>query len=165
MPSESSFRTASCSTVRRDPAKLTRSIRSSRRCDDRRQTGSRTDRKSLHPQTTFWRCGRLSSRRNEAPHAPDFGRDRCRRARTGPISQNHKVEELTEILRMIEVPRRRTASGSWRRPTGGKLSIPPCWERKIPSLSDVDYPTKGEVELALQGMLKDRPHDQWICPQ
>ena len=71
----------------------------------------------------------------------------------------HKVEELTEILRMIESAAKNgiVVLAATNRPD----VLDPALLRKgrFDHSVHVDYPTKEEVELALQGMLKDRPHD------
>lgn len=76
----------------------------------------------------------------------------------GPMSHDHKVEELTEILRMIE-----SASKNGvlvLATTNRREALDPAILRKgrFDHAVHVDYPTKEEVELALRGMLKDRPH-------
>jgi hypothetical protein len=77
----------------------------------------------------------------------------------GPMSQDHKVEELTEILRMIEAAARNGVLVLAT--TNRKEALDPAVLRtgRFDHSVLVDYPTKEEVELALQGMLKDRPHD------
>jgi SpoVK/Ycf46/Vps4 family AAA+-type ATPase len=77
----------------------------------------------------------------------------------GPFSQDHKVEELTEILRMIESAAKNGVLVLAT--TNRKEALDPAVLRKgrFDHSVLVDYPTKEEVELALQGMLKDRPHD------
>jgi cell division protease FtsH len=77
----------------------------------------------------------------------------------GPMSQDHKVEELTEILRMIESAAKNGILVLAT--TNRKEALDPAVMRKgrFDHSVLVDYPTKEEVELALQGMLKDRPHD------
>lgn len=77
----------------------------------------------------------------------------------GPMSHDHKVEELTEILRMIE-----SASKNGvlvLATTNRREALDPAILRKgrFDHSVHVDYPTQEEVELALRGMLKDRPHD------
>jgi hypothetical protein len=77
----------------------------------------------------------------------------------GPMSHDHKVEELTEILRMIE-----SASKNGvlvLATTNRREALDPAILRKgrFDHSLLVDYPTQEEVELALRGMLKDRPHD------
>ncbi|MET4524059.1 AAA family ATPase [Bradyrhizobium sp. JR18.2] len=76
----------------------------------------------------------------------------------GPMSQDHKVEELTEILRMIESAAKNGVLVLAT--TNRKEALDPAVLRKgrFDHSVLVDYPTKEEVELALQGMLKDRPH-------
>lgn len=80
-------------------------------------------------------------------------------AARGPMSQDHKVEELTEILRMIES----SAKNNFLvlATTNRKEALDPAVLRtgRFDHSVFVNYPTKEEVELALQGMLKDRPHD------
>jgi ATP-dependent Zn protease len=76
----------------------------------------------------------------------------------GPLSHDHKVEELTEILRMIESAAK---SGVLvLATTNRREALDPAILRKgrFDHSVHVDYPTKQEVELALRGMLKDRPH-------
>ena len=77
----------------------------------------------------------------------------------GPMSHDHKVEELTEILRMIESAAKNgilvLATTNRREALDPALLRKGRFDHSVP----VDYPTKEEVELALQGMLKDRPHD------
>ncbi|WLC16662.1 ATP-binding protein [Bradyrhizobium diazoefficiens] len=77
----------------------------------------------------------------------------------GPMSQDHKVEELTEILRMIEAAAKNGVLVLAT--TNRKEALDPAVLRtgRFDHSVLVDYPTKEEVELALQGMLKDRPHD------
>jgi len=77
----------------------------------------------------------------------------------GPMSHDHKVEELTEILRMIESAAKNGILVLAT--TNRKEALDPALLRKgrFDHSLHVDYPTKEEVELALQGMLKDRPHD------
>ena len=77
----------------------------------------------------------------------------------GPMSHDHKVEELTEILRMIE-----SASKNGvlvLATTNRRDALDPAILRKgrFDHSVHVDYPTRAEVELALRGMLKDRPHN------
>jgi cell division protease FtsH len=75
------------------------------------------------------------------------------------MSQDHKVEELTEILRMIEPAAKNGVLVLAT--TNRKEALDPAVPRtgRFDHSVPVDYPTKEEVELALQGMLKDRPHD------
>jgi hypothetical protein len=77
----------------------------------------------------------------------------------GPMSHDHKVEELTEILRMIESAAKNGVLVLAT--TNRKEALDPAVLRtgRFDHSVLVDYPTKEEVELALQGMLKDRPHD------
>ena len=77
----------------------------------------------------------------------------------GPMSHDHKVEELTEILRMIESAAKNGILVLAT--TNRREALDPALLRKgrFDHSVHVDYPTKEEVELALQGMLKDRPHD------
>jgi cell division protease FtsH len=77
----------------------------------------------------------------------------------GPMSQDYKVEELTEILRMIESAAKNGILVLAT--TNRKEALDPAVLRKgrFDHSVLVDYPTKEEVELALHGMLKDRPHD------
>lgn len=77
----------------------------------------------------------------------------------GPMSQDHKVEELTEILRMIESAAKNGVLVLAT--TNRKEALDPAILRtgRFDHTVLVDYPTKKEVELALRGMLKDRPHD------
>jgi cell division protease FtsH len=77
----------------------------------------------------------------------------------GPMSQDHKVEELTEILRMIESAAKNGVLVLAT--TNRKEALDPAVLRtgRFDHSVLVDYPTKVEVELALQGMLKDRSHD------
>jgi cell division protease FtsH len=77
----------------------------------------------------------------------------------GPMSHDHKVEELTEILRMIESAAKNGVLVLAT--TNRKEALDPAVLRtgRFDHSVLVDYPTKVEVELALQGMLKDRPHD------
>lgn len=77
----------------------------------------------------------------------------------GPMSQDHKVEELTEILRMIEAAAKNGVLVLAT--TNRKEALDPAVLRtgRFDHSVLVDYPTKEEVELALQGMLKDRPHE------
>ncbi|MCK1715044.1 AAA family ATPase [Bradyrhizobium sp. 143] len=77
----------------------------------------------------------------------------------GPMSQDHKVEELTEILRMIESAAKNGVLVLAT--TNRKEALDPAVLRtgRFDHSVLVDYPTKEEVKLALQGMLKDRPHD------
>ncbi|MGX1007063.1 cell division protease FtsH [Bradyrhizobium japonicum] len=77
----------------------------------------------------------------------------------GPMSQDHKVEELTEILRMIESAAKNGVLVLAT--TNRKEALDPAVLRtgRFDHSVLVDYPTKEEVELALQGMLKERPHD------
>ncbi|QQO19091.1 AAA family ATPase [Bradyrhizobium diazoefficiens] len=77
----------------------------------------------------------------------------------GPMSQDHKVEELTEILRMIEAAAKNGVLVLAT--TNRKEVLDPAVLRtgRFDHSLLVDYPTKEEVELALKGMLKDRPHD------
>jgi cell division protease FtsH len=76
----------------------------------------------------------------------------------GPMSHDHKVEELTEILRMIESAAKNgvLVLGT----TNRREALDPAVLRKgrFDHSVHVDYPTKEEVDLALRGMLKDRPH-------
>jgi cell division protease FtsH len=76
----------------------------------------------------------------------------------GPMSQDHKVEELTEILRMIESAAKNGVLVLAT--TNRRDALDPAILRKgrFDHSVHVDYPTKEEVELALKGMLKDRPH-------
>jgi ATP-dependent Zn protease len=75
------------------------------------------------------------------------------------MSQDHKVEELTEILRMIESAAKNSVLVLAT--TNRKEALDPAVLRKgrFDHSVLVDYPTREEVELALRGMLKDRPHD------
>jgi cell division protease FtsH len=77
----------------------------------------------------------------------------------GPMSHDHKVEELTEILRMIESAAKNGVLVLAT--TNRKEALDPALLRKgrFDHSVLVDYPTREEVELALRGMLKDRPHD------
>jgi cell division protease FtsH len=77
----------------------------------------------------------------------------------GPMSHDHKVEELTEILRMIESAAKNGVLVLAT--TNRKEALDPAVLRtgRFDHSVLVDYPTKEEVELALQWMLKDRPHD------
>lgn len=77
----------------------------------------------------------------------------------GPLSHDHKVEELTEILRMIESAAKNGVLVLAT--TNRKEALDPALLRKgrFDHSVLVDYPTGEEVELALRGMLKDRPHD------
>lgn len=77
----------------------------------------------------------------------------------GPMSQDHKVEELTEILRMIEAAAKNGVLVLAT--TNRKEALDPAILRtgRFDHSVLVDYPTPEEVELALHGMLKDRPHD------
>jgi cell division protease FtsH len=77
----------------------------------------------------------------------------------GPMSQDHKVEELTEILRMIESAAKNGVLVLAT--TNRREALDPALLRKgrFDHSVHVDYPTKEEVELALRGMLKDRPND------
>jgi ATP-dependent Zn protease len=77
----------------------------------------------------------------------------------GPMSHDHKVEELTEILRMIESAAKNGILVLAT--TNRREALDPALLRKgrFDHSVHVDYPTKEEVELALQGMLRDRPHD------
>jgi cell division protease FtsH len=77
----------------------------------------------------------------------------------GPMSHDHKVEELTEILRMIESAAKNGVLVLAT--TNRKEALDPAVLRtgRFDHSVLVDYPTKMEVELALQGMLKKRPHD------
>ena len=77
----------------------------------------------------------------------------------GPMSHDHKVEEQTEILRMIESAAKNGILVLAT--TNRREALDPALLRKgrFDHSVHVDYPTKEEVELALQGMLKDRPHD------
>jgi chromosomal replication initiation ATPase DnaA len=77
----------------------------------------------------------------------------------GPMSHDHKVEELTEILRMIESAA--TNGILVLATTNRREALDPALLRKgrFDHSVLVDYPTAEEVELALRGMLKDRPHD------
>lgn len=76
----------------------------------------------------------------------------------GPMSQDHKVEELTEILRMIESAAKNGVLVLAT--TNRKEALDPALLRtgRFDHSVHVDYPTAEEVELALEGMLKDRPH-------
>lgn len=76
----------------------------------------------------------------------------------GPMSQDHKVEELTEILRMIEAAAKNGVLVLAT--TNRKEALDPAVLRtgRFDHSVLVDYPTEEEVELALAGMLKDRPH-------
>lgn len=75
------------------------------------------------------------------------------------MSQDYKVEELTEILRMVESAAKNGVLVLAT--TNRKEALDPAVLRKgrFDHSVLVDYPTKEEVELALQGMLRDRPHD------
>lgn len=77
----------------------------------------------------------------------------------GPTSQDHKVEELTEILRMIEAAAKNGVLVLAT--TNRKEALDPAVLRtgRFDHSVLVDYPTEEEVELALGAMLKDRPHD------
>ena len=77
----------------------------------------------------------------------------------GPMSQDHKVEELTEILRMIEAAAKNGVLVLAT--TNRKEALDPAVLRtgRFDHTVFVDYPTEEEVKLALTGMLKDRPHD------
>jgi cell division protease FtsH len=77
----------------------------------------------------------------------------------GPMSHDHKIEELTEILRMIESSAKNGVLVLAT--TNRKEALDPAVLRtgRFDHSVLVDYPTEEEVELALQGMLKDRPHD------
>jgi cell division protease FtsH len=83
----------------------------------------------------------------------------------GPMSHDHKVEELTEILRMIE-----SASKNGvlvLATTNRREALDPAILRKgrFDHSVHVDYPTREEVELALRGMLKDRPHNLTVLTE
>jgi len=73
----------------------------------------------------------------------------------GPMSQDHKVQELTEILRMIESAAKNGVLVLAT--TNRKQALDPAILRtgRFDHSVLVDYPTAEEVELALQGMLKD----------
>jgi Cdc6-like AAA superfamily ATPase len=77
----------------------------------------------------------------------------------GPMSHDHKVEELTEVLRMIESASRNGVLVLAT--TNLRDALDPAILRKgrFDHSVHVDYPTKEEVELALRGMLKDRAHN------
>jgi cell division protease FtsH len=77
----------------------------------------------------------------------------------GPMSHDYKVEELTEILRMIESASKHGVLVLAT--TNRREALDPAILRKgrFDHSVHVDYPTKEEVEHALQGMLKDRPHN------
>ena len=77
----------------------------------------------------------------------------------GPMSQDHKVEELTEILKMIESAAKNGVLVLAT--TNRKEALDPAVLRtgRFDHSVLVDYPTKEEVELALEGMLQNRPHD------
>ncbi|MCK1668980.1 ATP-binding protein [Bradyrhizobium sp. 153] len=77
----------------------------------------------------------------------------------GPMSQDHKVEELTEILRMIEAAAKNGVLVLAT--TNRKEALDPAVLRtgRFDHTVLVDYPTAEEVKLALTGMLKVRPHD------
>ncbi|MEH2612943.1 SpoVK/Ycf46/Vps4 family AAA+-type ATPase [Bradyrhizobium sp. AZCC 1693] len=77
----------------------------------------------------------------------------------GPMSQDHKVEELTEILRMIEAAAKNGVLVLAT--TNRKEALDPAVLRtgRFDHSVLVDYPTAEEVELAMEGMLKERPHD------
>ncbi|MGY8704920.1 AAA family ATPase [Bradyrhizobium sp. 18BD] len=75
------------------------------------------------------------------------------------MSQDHKVGELTEILRMIEAAAKNGVLVLAT--TNRKEALDPAVLRtgRFDHQVLVDYPTEEEVELAMRGMLKDRPHD------
>lgn len=77
----------------------------------------------------------------------------------GPMSHDHKVEELTEILRMIEAASKNGVLVPAT--TNRRDALDPAILRKgrFDHSVHVDYPTREEVELALRGMLNDRPHN------
>jgi cell division protease FtsH len=76
----------------------------------------------------------------------------------GPMSHDHKVEELTEILRMVEAASKNGVLVLAT--TNRREALDPAILRKgrFDHTVHVGYPTKEEVELALLGMLRDRPH-------
>jgi len=96
---ESSYRTAFCSMVRRDPGKLTRSDTLVTALHDRlrrRILERSVVRSSIRQQVA---CERLSSR-SEVPPSLRYWKDRTPVAPGArAMSHDHKVEELTEGLR------------------------------------------------------------------
>jgi ATP-dependent Zn protease len=81
------------------------------------------------------------------------------------MSHDHKVEELTEIFRMIESAAKNGILVLAT--TNRREALDPALLRKgrFDHSVLVDYPTEEEVELALEGILKDRLTTLWISPK
>jgi cell division protease FtsH len=83
-------------------------------------------------------------------------------AARGPMTQDHKVEEVTELLRLVE-----SASKNGIlvvATTNRKDALDPAILRKgrFDHAIEVSYPTATEVRSALVGMMLERPHDELL---
>jgi ATP-dependent Zn protease len=81
-------------------------------------------------------------------------------ASRSPMTQDHKVEEVTELLRLVE-----SASKNGIlvvATTNRKDALDPAILRKgrFDHAIEVDYPTAEEVFATLDSMLNDRPHKE-----
>jgi cell division protease FtsH len=78
----------------------------------------------------------------------------------GPMTHDHKVEEVTELLRLVE-----TASSNnilVIATTNRREALDPAILRKgrFDHAIEVGYPTTDEVYSAIEAMLADRPHNE-----
>jgi ATP-dependent 26S proteasome regulatory subunit len=76
----------------------------------------------------------------------------------GPTTQDHKVEEIAELLRLVE-----TASENnilVIATTNRRNGLDPAMLRKgrFDHMIEVGYPGREEVRAAIEAMLQDRPH-------
>jgi cell division protease FtsH len=76
----------------------------------------------------------------------------------GPMSHDHKVEEVAELLRLVETAAKNGVLVIAT--TNRKDALDPAILRKgrFDHAIEVGYPTAVEVRAALDGMLADRPH-------
>ena len=79
-----------------------------------------------------------------------------------PVTQDHKVEEVTELLRLVE-------SASANKivvvaTTNRREALDPAFLRKgrFDLAFEVGYPTDEEVRAALEAMLNERPHREML---
>jgi cell division protease FtsH len=79
-------------------------------------------------------------------------------ASRGPMTQDHKVEEVTELLRLVETASKYNILVVAT--TNRKEALDPAILRKgrFDHAVEVAYPTADEVSTALNAMLNDRPH-------
>lgn len=79
-------------------------------------------------------------------------------ASRGPMSQDHKVEEITELLRLVEGASKNSILVVAT--TNRKEALDPAILRKgrFDHAIEVAYPTAEEVRVSLNAMLNDRPH-------